>query len=685
VISIITALFSLDLGVRVQVAGKVAQKLRHRAGKVRLIPLHQFTSATPPQPATWTFIPGHTVKMPTVPFKVKAVYEYNSGVEDDLQFDNGQIITVTDDEEADWYTGEYVNAAGEKIEGLFPRNFVEKYEPAIPSRPARAPKRAPATEPLEPVQEQTAPPPAAASVRSPEPTHEEEHAMSQEPEPSARAEPVPQSAAPKHVPAASAQTTNQTSPVLAAKSPPPVAEKPSSNSFKDRIAAFNKPAASPITPFKPGGGGPSTGFIKKPFVAPPPSRNAYVPPPRETPVQKPYHREEDTDLQEAEPVRASEPTASAAEDEEEDQPKPVSLKERIALLQKQQAEAAARSVEKKDKPKKPPKKKPEATESNEQAPVSEAPPLIRHGSGDTVGRPSGEHVEESREPPPPPRRTNTGLSAHQTSHGLVSDTGNEADESEAADDDGLGTSTEEERPGSRRNEIPIPAAAPLPRRSTDSQPEAKPTGAVEDDEDEEEEEEDEETEEERRKRELRERMAKMSGGMGMMGMFGAGAPRGPPPAARKPKASSTEASRQMSESHAHEEERAAPVRIMALPGMGASIPSRQEEAMAEPENEDGSTARPTPDTLAHADDYIAQPPPRRSTYRTAPPVPQGVHQRILYGQRTNIYQIEERHLHLHDKTVAQPRRRHLVGREAHLPYLNHRSVSVDRLELADRN
>jgi hypothetical protein len=32
-----------------------------------------------------------------------------------------------------------------------------------------------------------------------------------------------------------------------------VSSKPSSNSFKDRIAAFNKTAAAPIAPFKPGG------------------------------------------------------------------------------------------------------------------------------------------------------------------------------------------------------------------------------------------------------------------------------------------------------------------------------------------------------------------------------------------------------------------------------------------------
>ncbi|KAK5263498.1 assembly of actin patch protein, partial [Exophiala xenobiotica] len=87
-------------------------------------------------------------------------------------------------------------------------------------------------------------------------------------------------------------TSKSPPPTSTSKPPPPVAEKPNSSSFKDRIAAFNKPAAAPITPFKPGGGS-GTGFIKKPFVAPPPSRNAYVPPPREQPVQKPYHREEE--------------------------------------------------------------------------------------------------------------------------------------------------------------------------------------------------------------------------------------------------------------------------------------------------------------------------------------------------------------------------------------------------------
>ncbi|OTA90298.1 hypothetical protein M434DRAFT_78108, partial [Hypoxylon sp. CO27-5] len=62
--------------------------------------------------------------MAAVPFKVKAVYEYTSTHEDDLPFGIGQIITVTDEEDADWYAGEYIDDLGVRREGIFPRNFV---------------------------------------------------------------------------------------------------------------------------------------------------------------------------------------------------------------------------------------------------------------------------------------------------------------------------------------------------------------------------------------------------------------------------------------------------------------------------------------------------------------------------------------------------------------------------------
>src|ERR1700743_1852646 len=70
-------------------------------------------------------------------FRVKALYEYSSPHEDDLSFPQGQIISVTEEEDADWYIGEYIDAAGVKQAGLFPRNFVEKFEPEMPPRPPR--------------------------------------------------------------------------------------------------------------------------------------------------------------------------------------------------------------------------------------------------------------------------------------------------------------------------------------------------------------------------------------------------------------------------------------------------------------------------------------------------------------------------------------------------------------------
>jgi myosin tail region-interacting protein MTI1 len=373
-------------------------------------------------------------------------------------------------------------------------------------------------------------------------------------------------------------------------------------------------------------------------VAPPPSRNAYVPPPREPPTQKPYRREEDPSVHEAEPRDIPEAATTAPappEEGAEDQPKPQSLKERIALLQKQQLEQAARNAEKKEKPKKPPKKRIE-TESGEQA-APAPPPLTRLDSGDTVGRPSVELGDQEHEPAPPSRRT-TGLGAPQPQpiRELVSDT-NDADDSGAADDDDAqDASTEEERPRSKAADLPAPA--PAPRKSFEEPKETE----GEDDEDEEEEEEEEDPEI-RRRRELRERMAKMSGGMGMMGMFG---PPGGVPGPRKPKPSS-EVPRQTAESHAQDEpsERAAPVQIMALPGMAQSLPKRHEQPQASQEDED-VTAKPTPQAAAEADDYISpQPLQRRSTDRAAPPVPQGLFAR---GQ------LEESHLMSTDRGAPPP-------------------------------
>ena len=68
---------------------------------------------------------------PAVPFKVLAQYPYQSEYEDDLHFNKGQIITVTNVEDEEWYFGQYEDPdnAGSVLEGIFPKNFVSIYKP----------------------------------------------------------------------------------------------------------------------------------------------------------------------------------------------------------------------------------------------------------------------------------------------------------------------------------------------------------------------------------------------------------------------------------------------------------------------------------------------------------------------------------------------------------------------------
>jgi myosin tail region-interacting protein MTI1 len=569
--------------------------------------------------------------MSTVPFRVKAVFEYKSEEPDDLNFPNGQIISVTDDTDEDWYTGEYTTAAGDKIEGIFPRNFVEKYEPAIPSRPSRTPKKTPASDPApEPAAVNHEPPPAPEPVKEAEiePPHEtaQPPPLTAEPQVSTSPPPAPQPAAavpaPKPAPAPATSTEHK-------KGPPPVADKPSSSSFRDRIAAFNKPAAAPVTPFKPGGQGASSGFIKKPFVAPPPSKNAFVPVPREPPPQKVYRREEDPSMQEEEGDTSREthfsPPSPKLDEAAEDQPKPTSLKDRIALLQKQQLEQAQRhaeSAQKKEKPKKPPKKRPETEEGEvaPTAPIAEGEHLDRLDTNETVTRRSMEGADESEDAArsPPVRQLSMDQPTPKPPRELVSDT-NDADDSGAADtEDAQGTSTEEDRPRSKGQAAPANLEPIVPKKEAVQAD--KGEGEDNDEDDEEEEEEEEEDPEVKRRRELRDRMAKIGGGMGMMGMFGP--PGGMPAPMPRKSRPSTEAPRQSSEQH-HQEEvaRAPPV---PMPGMSSRV-TKQPEQAAEAVDDEDDTAETTPHDLRReieaSEDYISKPPKRSSTGQSSASFP----------------------------------------------------------------
>ncbi|OAX84191.1 hypothetical protein ACJ72_01442 [Emergomyces africanus] len=439
--------------------------------------------------------------MSGVPFTVKAVFEYTSEHEDDLNFSVDQIIKVTAEEDDDWYFGEYVDDAGSKKEGIFPRNFVERYEPPAPPRPTRPsrPKKEPEL-------------PAAATAPSTEPTLATAPASVSPKTPNEHAEPefehvpiMPKDTVEPQLPPVpqpvEAANTNSAAPV--APSSPKPSEAPQPVQKPDRIAAFNKPAATPITPFDPNKPASSASFIKKPFIAPPPSRNAYVPPPIEHP-QKIYRREEDPDIVERasyDRPASERPVLSAdTPDETEDQPKPTSLKERIALLQKQQLEQAARHAEaaqKKEKPKKPPKKRMESQERTEQITSAHGADLERTETSETAkdSNATGTLNEGSQSP------ERVGSPA-QPSRELTSDT-NDADYSGAGD-----TEEADEASTGREDTDDQPRESSKKPSLEIKQP---PVGEDEGGEEGEEEEDEEMDPEIRRRMEIRERMAKMSG------------------------------------------------------------------------------------------------------------------------------------------------------------------------------
>ncbi|KAI1490545.1 hypothetical protein F5X96DRAFT_669599 [Biscogniauxia mediterranea] len=588
--------------------------------------------------------------MAAVPFRVKAVYDYSSGHEDDLPFSVGQIITVTDDEDADWYGGEYVDDSGVKREGIFPRNFVEKYEPTAPPRPTRVRKKEPELAAAADVVAAAPPPlPSAAAPGSLSPADdpaEAQHDVSEAtptiaPRPSqvpavpvasppetasvpASAPIEPKVAPPASPPPAAQQFSPpvgaqpplpqrapaQVQPPAQTRTPPPVTAKPISNSFKDRIAAFNKPAAPPVAPFKPSGlgSGSSSGFIKKPFVAPPPSRNAYVPPPRDVPTAKVYRRDEDPEIREtqAESMEIAEKAGlvpGVSEEQEDDQPKPTSLKERIALLQKQQAEAAQRhadAVAKKEKPKRPPKKRTEGEATQEAGGPSEAVashlPLERSDTGESAPKKS---LDETR-----PARQSLSI-RRKSASGPVENDGNEADMS------GAGDTTEGQEDLTEKED-------------SDEKPRNAPPAPEPEGEEGEEEEEEEIDPEVRRKEELRARMAKMSGGMGMAGMFGLPGmmPMGGAQPIKKPKPAppSERRSSELSERPSSPRAMAPPVpTMMALPGMGR--PKQQEEAVGSRVHDEPVGEEITPVATSEQLSPATEPP--NSPLGGAPPVPGG--------------------------------------------------------------
>ena len=518
------------------------------------------------------------------PFKVKALYDYASAEEDDLKFKSNQIITVTEEEDADWFYGEYEDEAGSKHEGLFPKNFIKIIEPEAPPRPVRSSRprkdhetinesRGSAKVDIDQVALSTHDD-SATNV----PSQTLAETLSSTNEPSKAAASTTQSGeAVEDLPSVSASAKRSNS--GAAKPPPPVSEKPASNAFRDRINAFNKPAAAPVAPVKPGnlGNASGSGFVKKPFVAPPPSKNAYVPPPREVAQAKVYRREEDPEL--SPPVKSldngnsnlAEPVAVMADDEE-DLPKPTSLKDRIALLQRQQMEQAARHAEaipKKEKPKRPGKAQasdqiPSDTEDQEGAQIErnfaanenpqDAPGLRRRKSSKEAQVLSAEDPTFAKD--------------------LLSD-GNDADQS------GAGDTEEGEESHTGHGDSLHRSSGKLGRDEEEGALPLEDPASPMDQPSREDEEEDEIDPEVKRRMEIRNRMAKMSGGMGMAGMF---VPTGGSSSKKPAKQSDRKGSGRVSLPD-EDEPRAAPVPILPMSGLQKVRSPDGDELLAGPSDQ----------------------------------------------------------------------------------------------------
>jgi myosin tail region-interacting protein MTI1 len=83
---------------------------------------------------------------------VKGKYDYDSGHEDDLSFNAGQIIIVTEEVDEEWYQGEYIDDEGRQRQGMFPRNFVVPLKPRTNASHGSPPssKQDPVAQPVQP-------------------------------------------------------------------------------------------------------------------------------------------------------------------------------------------------------------------------------------------------------------------------------------------------------------------------------------------------------------------------------------------------------------------------------------------------------------------------------------------------------------------------------------------------------
>ncbi|RLV83639.1 hypothetical protein JA9_004791 [Meyerozyma sp. JA9] len=385
---------------------------------------------------------------PEPPFKVRAIFDYQSDYDDDLPFTVGSIITVTDIEDDEWYSGSFNGKTG-----IFPKNFVQLIaHDDGEQKPAPIESAAPITKSGPEPEEQVAR--AAGSTTGSTTGHKQEHTKTETAE------------------TASSTENKALHSSDAASSPASFsAEQPSKlkSAFSDHTKDHK--ADVPRVPM-PGAPPPKDPYnIKNQFVAT--GKSSYVPPikPRDDSTVKHVRNEPPKNV---EIVHSADPQ----QEEESNEPK-MSLKERIALLQKQQAEQAEREA-------------------------------------------AAQRRQEERKKAEQKRSEERKLAAEARSHAPAEDPDHESPISEDA---GVGKHHEEEEESAEEVNA---ESGPAERHPAEQAGDAEDVAEEEDD-------------EELKRQRLVQRMAKISGGRNMFGMMGMapsfGKPSEPTPTRKKSDAS----------------------------------------------------------------------------------------------------------------------------------------------------
>ncbi|ANZ76424.1 BA75_03674T0 [Komagataella pastoris] len=468
----------------------------------------------------------------TPPFKVKALFQYSTDYEEDLNFDVGQLITVSEIEDEEWFSG-YYDEDGVRKEGIFPKTFV-----AVVAAPKEAVQHAEeqpdSAEELEveveerkdveleqEVKQAHSPQQQKSQQEQPQGVgsqfgekEEKEHSTKQETSPIDVSK--PKVATTDTVTSQEAENTENsgTSPVRRHNST-------SHNEMLNRISTFNHGTVAPMPTKGPVNEAP----VKKSFVAAP---SSYVP---QGFGDKPKPK---SVSQETHPANVI--SEHSQREEEEEEPK-MSLKERIALLQKRQQEEAERAqaiLKRKEHKKK--KKEQQYTQAPELQETETEPTetnLDRSKTADsTAASQQGELIDAAL----PVEHEQGIIAKDQEISGVEKQEITPSVANESEDDQSDNENIESNQGNTIENEL---ANEDEDDARSQEEIEEHRSDNNEDDDKEEEDDEEEEDEEEVKRRNLRERMAKLSGGVGMFGMMGVptpfGAPAGGKPASKNEK------------------------------------------------------------------------------------------------------------------------------------------------------